>query len=256
MRLLLIRHGQTPHNVKGALDTAFPGAELTPLGVAQARAVPTALGEERVSGVYASRLVRTQLTAAPLAATRGVEVAVREGFEEIAAGALELRSDQDAVLQYIGAVGAWLSGDLGHRMPGAGDGQEFLERYDAAVRAVVARHGDDDTVAVFSHGAAIRTYTALVTRLDLEAAAELRLMNTGMAVLEGHPDAGWELARWESEPLGGLALEDFTAHDVTGESPEEALHDEAGPGGGHAGGDGLTSTPPQPPHPRTTPRST
>jgi probable phosphoglycerate mutase len=67
VRLLLIRHGQTPHNVTGALDTAFPGAGLTALGEAQARALPTALSGETISAIYASPLVRTQLTATPLA---------------------------------------------------------------------------------------------------------------------------------------------------------------------------------------------
>lgn len=227
MRLLLIRHGQTPHNVGGALDTAFPGAELTPLGIAQARAVPPALADQQVAGIYASPLVRTQLTASPLAATRGLDVTVREGFEEILAGDLELRSDEDAVMAYITCVAHWMSRDLDRAMPGGTTGHEFMARYDAAVRAVAAEHPDDATVAVFSHGAAIRTYTALAARLDAEVWAEMRLMNTGMAVLEGHPDSGWELARFSSEPLGGLELEDLGAHDVTGESPEDAIHEAA-----------------------------
>ena len=43
MRLLLIRHGQTPNNILGALDTGRPGAGLTELGREQARAIPAAL---------------------------------------------------------------------------------------------------------------------------------------------------------------------------------------------------------------------
>ena len=35
-RLHLVRHGQTPSNVAGALDTALPGAPLTELGREQA----------------------------------------------------------------------------------------------------------------------------------------------------------------------------------------------------------------------------
>jgi release factor glutamine methyltransferase len=38
VRLLLIRHGQTPSNVLGLLDTAPPGPGLTDLGVEQAAA--------------------------------------------------------------------------------------------------------------------------------------------------------------------------------------------------------------------------
>lgn len=78
---------------------------------------------------------------------------------------------------------------------------------------------------VFSHGAAIRVYTALAASLDPEVSTELWIMNTGMGVLEGHPETGWELARWSSEPLGGHQLEDRRAHDITGESAEEAVHE-------------------------------
>jgi broad specificity phosphatase PhoE len=225
VRLLLIRHGQTPHNVAGALDTAFPGAELTPLGQAQARAVPPALLDESISGIYASKLIRTQLTAEPLAESLGLEVRIREGLEEVSAGELELRSDLDAVHTYAGCLVSWMSGDLGRRTPGGSNGKEFVDRYGGAIRSLAREHDERATVAVFSHGAAIRVFTATAAGLDPEISTEMRIMNTGMSVLEGHPDTGWELARWESEPLGGLELEDVVAHDVTGESADDAVHE-------------------------------
>jgi len=225
VRLFLIRHGQTPHNVTGAIDTAFPGAGLTPLGQSQARALPDALAEEDIAGIYASRLIRTQLTAAPLAESRGLDVAVRAGVEEIAAGELELRADRDAVHAYADCLARWMRGDLEHRMPGGTVGHEFYDRYETALRTIAKEHHPDDTVVVFSHGAAIRVYTALAARLHPEVSTELRIMNTGMGMLEGHPETGWELARWSSQPLGGLQFEDLQAHDVTGESAEEASHE-------------------------------
>lgn len=225
MRLFLIRHGQTPHNVTGAIDTAFPGAGLTSLGQSQARAIPDALAEEDIAGIYASRLVRTQLTAAPLAESRGLDVDVRAGLEEIAAGELELRADRDAVHAYADCLARWMRGDLEHRMPGGTVGHEFHGRYEAALRTIAKEHHPDDTVVVFSHGAAIRVYTALAARLHPEVSTELRIMNTGMGMLEGHPETGWELARWSSQPLGGLQFEDLQARDVTGESAEEASHE-------------------------------
>lgn len=225
MRLLLIRHGQTPHNVTGALDTAFPGAGLTALGQSQARAIPDALAEEDIAGIYASRLVRTQLTAAPLAESRRLDVGVRAGLEEVAAGELEMRADRDAVHAYAGCLAGWMGGDLEQKMPGGTDGHEFYGRYEAALHTITKEHDPEDTVVVFSHGAAIRVFTALATGLDPEVSTELRIMNTGMGALEGHPETRWELVRWSSEPLGGLQLEDVQAHDVTGESAEEAIHE-------------------------------
>jgi probable phosphoglycerate mutase len=221
VRLLLVRHGQTPHNVAGALDTAYPGAGLTDLGRRQAEALPAALEDETIAAVHASPLVRTQLTAAPLAAARGLDVDVRPGLEEVAAGDLEMRADEDAVRAYLGCLADWMQGRLDRAMPGGSTGREFLDRYSAAVTRIAAGHGASDAVVVVSHGAAIRVFTAYAAGLDGEEAADLRLRNTGMAVLEGDPSAGWSLVSWHTEPLGGAALEDGAAHDVTGEAAEE-----------------------------------
>lgn len=222
MRLLLIRHGQTPSNVIGALDTAFPGAELTALGHRQAAAVPSALADREIAGVYASRLVRTQLTAAPLAESVGVQTVVQEGLEEISAGDFEMAHDKTSVLGYIETVGAWVTGDLAHTMPGGADGHEFQGRFGTALERIAAEHDDDHLVTVFSHGAAIRVFTALATGMAPEVAADLHIANTGAGLLEGSPGSGWQLRQWWSEPLGGAHLRDTSARDISGESAEEA----------------------------------
>lgn len=225
VRLLLIRHGQTPNNVRGALDTAWPGAALTDLGQEQAAAVPSALADEDVSAVYASPLVRTQLTGNPLAVARGIDVHVREGLEEIPAGSFEMRSDQEAVEGYLGGLAAWLHRDLDHALPGGLTGHDFLSRYDSAVRSIAELHGRRETVALFSHGAAIRVFATLAAGLDAQEVEGRWINNTGMVLLEGHPDEGWGLVRWTAEPLGGAHLASVRTHDVTGEAIDEELHD-------------------------------
>jgi probable phosphoglycerate mutase len=224
VRLYLIRHGQTPANVAGELDTAPPGAGLTDLGRAQAAALVDVLADERPAGVHASPLVRTQLTAGPLAERLGHEVHVQPGLEEVSAGDLEMRADEEAVTAYLGSIAAWIHGDLDHRMPGGHDGHAFLQRYDAAVRAIAGRYDADQTAVAFSHGAAIRTWSAIRgAGVDVEVVSRLRMMNTGGVLLEGDPDDGWRLERWSGEPLGGADLADRAAHDVTGDNADEAL---------------------------------
>ncbi len=225
MRLLLVRHGQTPANVAGALDTAVPGLGLTALGEAQAAAVPGALVDERIDAIHATRLVRTQLTAEPLAAVRRLPVQVRPGLEEVSAGDLEMRSDPDAVAGYVECLAAWLAGDLDRAMPGGPDGRAFWSRYDSAITAIAAQHEADATVVVVSHGAAIRVFTALATGMATEQAHELRLANTGMAALVGDPGSGWQLQHWYADPLGGAALLDAAAADVTGDSTDDSTDD-------------------------------
>ena len=62
MRLLLIRHGQTPANVRGELDTAHPGPGLTALGFRQAAAIPAALAHEPIDAGMAAAWRRTRRT--------------------------------------------------------------------------------------------------------------------------------------------------------------------------------------------------
>ncbi|KQW47116.1 histidine phosphatase [Nocardioides sp. Root1257] len=212
MRLILIRHGETPSNVAGALDTAIPGAPLTPLGHRQADAIPAALADEAITAVHASPLVRTQLTATPLATARGLEIVVSDGLEEIGAGELEMRTDQLSISSYASTVTAWIAGDLAVPMPGGPDGHSFFNRYDAAVGAIAAGHADDATVVAVSHGAAIRTFAA-----RHGGPREERLLNTGAVVLDGDPSSGWTVARWSRDPLGGAHLVDEQALDPTGD---------------------------------------
>ena len=219
MRLLLIRHGQTAGNVAGVLDTAFPGPGLTVLGLAQAAAIPEALAGERVVGLYASRLVRTQLTAGPLAEKCGLAVVILDGLEEISAGALESASDADACAAYIGTLVAWSDGDLRRPMPGGPDGRSFFDRFDSAVRAMAASHGPDDTVVAVSHGAAIRVWSSVRAATTPDVGVERGLMNTGVVVVEGDPKNGWNLVEWREGPLGGPTLGGVDADDVTGQAP-------------------------------------
>ncbi|MDN4609534.1 histidine phosphatase family protein [Arthrobacter burdickii] len=220
MRLLLIRHGQTPNNVTGHLDTAFPGAGLSTLGKQQALAVPSALATQNITAsitaIYASPLIRTQLTAEPLAATLGRDIRVVPGLEEISAGNLEMLNDPASVEAYATCLISWMEGDLDQRMPGGTTGHEFIERYDNTLRMFARAHSPEDSVAVFSHGAAIRVYTAVSTSMPPVRVRTLTLHNTGMSILNGDPDQQWSLEAWQSDPLGGAALEGATSHDVTG----------------------------------------
>lgn len=218
MRLLLIRHGQTSSNIGHKLDTAVPGADLSELGRRQAEAIPSALAGEDIGAIYASTLVRSQQTAAPLAAALGLDVLVRPGIREIAAGELEMRSDEESIQRYVDVVFGWPA-DLDSRVPGGESGTEVLARYDDAV-AEAARSGVD-TVAFVSHGAVIRVWVGIrSTNVDSVYAMEHWLMNTAMVALEGSPADGWTMVQWTEYPLGGPELADPTHTGPAGE-PEQ-----------------------------------
>ncbi|MGY2744598.1 histidine phosphatase family protein [Arthrobacter sp. UYCu723] len=222
MRLLLIRHGQTPGNVLGQLDTAHPGPGLTELGERQAAALARSLANEQIDLIFASTLIRTQITAAPLATARGLGVEVLPGLREIEAGALEKLTDRESHMRYLRTVFGWAAGELDRRMPAGPSGHEFFERYDASIAriaATAAGAGNAGTVAVVSHGAAIRVWAGLrAANMEPDFAARHVLANTGIVALEGDRDGGWRLIHWDDSPVGGLSLADPTAEDPTGRS--------------------------------------
>ena len=215
MRLLLIRHAQSTDNVPGILGTTIPGPVLTDLGVEQAAAVPAALAGESIEAIYVSTMQRTALTAAPLAEALGLDAQVIDGLQEISAGDVEGRSDKDSIRSYMGTILSWWQ-DAGARIAGGESGDEFFARFTNAIGEAVRGH---ETVAVFSHGAAIRTWASATSRNIDEAFSRAHdLPNTGMIVLEGSPADGWVATSWAGEPLGGESLEDAVAADPTGEA--------------------------------------
>ena len=215
MRLLLIRHGQTPSNVDGLLDTAVPGPGLTPLGHRQAAEIPRSLVGQALDGIYVSSLVRTHLTAAPLAANRGLDPVLLPGIHEIEAADLEMRHDHDAYRAYLETAFGWGIGQLDLRMPGSTeDGRHFFERFDSSIESIAAEHA-----LVVSHGAAIRVWVAgRAINVPPTFAGHRELQNTGIVELEGSLQSGFTLLSWQGTPVGGSDLEDDTAEDPTGEA--------------------------------------
>ncbi len=204
MRLVLIRHGQTPSNVLGLLDTRPPGPGLTVLGSNQAAAVPAVLAGEPIQAIYASTATRAQLTAAPLAAERGLEVNVRAGLREVSAGDWEMLGDDASVHGYLRLIGGWMAGELTNRSPGPDgeSGREVLQRFDDVISEIVA--SGVEGAAVVAHGAINRLWASLrAQNLDDGFGASHALRNTGIVVLSGDLDQGWTALSWTGADLYG-----------------------------------------------------
>ena len=208
MRLFLIRHGQTTSNEIGALDTATPGAPLTELGREQAAALPAALAAQSIDAIVVSTLIRTQQTAAPLAAALGLEPSIRAGIREIEAGEFEMKNDRASVMGYLAAFGSWAEGDFAVRIPGGESGEEAFARFDEVVREFATV----DTLAIVSHGAMIRYWVARATvNIDAEFTSKSDLTNTAVVVVTGDPQSGWLTESWTGQAIGGPELTDLAA---------------------------------------------
>ena len=204
MRLILVRHGQTPANVDGILESTIPGPGLTALGHEQAEELVEALTDEKIDAIFVSSMIRTHLTAAPLVAARSIEPAVRDGLREIAAGDVEGKTDEASVHQYVHTLLEWCAGELDVRMPGAETGHEVITRFDEVVDEAEAL--GVDSVVLVSHGAMIRAWCAARTaNVDLDFVSNHYVVNTGIVVVEGSSETGWEVESWLGESVSEAA---------------------------------------------------
>jgi broad specificity phosphatase PhoE len=198
-RLVLARHGRTGANVAHVLDSRPPGWPLDELGEAQALRLAARLADWPVRAVHASRAVRTQQTAAPVAAAHGVAVSVVDGVQEVDLGELEGRSDTTALAVFDQVYRAWWRGDLDAHVPGGESALDVRARFLPAVEELVDGVGDGDVLLV-SHGAAVRLAAAALLG---ETAETFYVPNAGLVVLRRDPQ-GWALESWDTaEPVRG-----------------------------------------------------
>ena len=214
MRVTFVRHGQSEGNASGLIDTKTPGPVLTPLGQQQARDVVDLLGDNNYDSIYASTMVRTQLTAAPMSQYLGLPIQVLPGLQEIEAGVFEGTPEADAARGYgLYPIGWALPGVIPQipvdrfnkdtYMPGTTQNGYV---FDARVRGALQTMYDngDRNAIVFSHGGTIMFWTMMnVNNLTVTQKLQLlqtaQLGNTDYVVIEGNNEDGWTLVNWNGQ---------------------------------------------------------
>lgn len=230
----LVRHGQSEANAANLIDTAAPGASLTALGQQQAQSVANVLASNGpVAAIFASQLVRTQQTAAPLASALGTSAQILPGLNEIDAGAFNGQPQVSlGGLAYLLAPVAWM---LGLRIvpmlaPGSTDpnGFEFRRRFNGALQTVygnaaanVGRFNDTfQTMYATALANPVRAANGRITEVAFSSEFAIGvgtmmsvknpdpllllfdpLPNTGIVVVQGSPHDGWTLVSWNGKPV-------------------------------------------------------
>lgn len=194
--LTFIRHAESEANASGVIDTSVPGPGLTDEGRKQAQQVAHQAGHGNFDAIYASTMVRTQQTAAPLASELGKRVEVLQGIQEISAGWFEGKPISEEPTTFLLAPADWMRGDMQNRIPGSVSGKEFNDRFSAAVQKVYDS-GSHNPV-VFSHKFSIEYWTLMnVTNAKETLLTSHPLPNIGRVVITGNPLTGWTLQEWD-----------------------------------------------------------
>ena len=194
--LTFIRHAESQSNAAHVINTDIPGPSLTEDGQGQAEQLAHQLARNNFDGVYASDMVRTQQTAAPLAHALGKPVNVLPGLREIDAGRYDDTPTKKADSTYLLAPALWLKGDLKDAVPGSISGEEFNDQFTAAVQKIYDS-GNSRPVA-FSHAESIMYWTLINVKNPKDSlATSHHLPNLGRVVITGSPALGWTLVDWD-----------------------------------------------------------
>lgn len=155
--VVLVRHGQSMPYTEGEpfpLKDGHGDPPLSPNGLMQADAVGARLADEPISAIYASSLIRTQQTAAPLAAASGLEVMIDADLREVFLGDFEgglfrqMSEDGHPAVVEMRTTRDWGA------VPGAESNEDLRSRTVAAIERIRTKHVDE-MVAVFCHGGVI-----------------------------------------------------------------------------------------------------
>lgn len=149
MKLWLVRHGQTQANVDG-LYSGISETPLTELGLTQAQAVGSMLGQVAFEKVLCSELGRAQHTTQLILQQRQIPVVTEPRLNEMNFGDWEMRHHRD--LQRLDAenYAAWCN-DWQNVIPKNGEGfQIFSQRVSEFARALSSQT-EAENILIVSH---------------------------------------------------------------------------------------------------------
>jgi probable phosphoglycerate mutase len=147
VQLLLIRHA-LPHRSEPG-EGSDP--DLSEVGIQQAKRLPDALARFPITRLVSSPQRRAVQTAEPVAAARGLTIAIDERLAEYDRDLAHYIPIEQIAAEYPEELARLAGGHL----PSTVDEGSFLARIRAGIRDIAEAGDHEDTVAVFSHGGVI-----------------------------------------------------------------------------------------------------
>lgn len=205
MRLYLVRHGETDHNVARRIQGPLLDEPLNARGVAQANALEQRFVEEREGGlhlaaVYGSPLKRAWMTAEAVSRGALAPPPVRTpALIEFSWGIFLGKTETDETLAAMQAIHRqWRAGFTEAAPPEGESPATAWARAWTALGPIVTQHArHKDSVALVAHGRIFKIMLAKLVAGDLSRMEDFPQGNTGVTILEhegrGPFDSGWQL---------------------------------------------------------------
>lgn len=181
--IYLIRHAEAEGNLY-RIAQGQKNSNLTDRGWRQVRALEKRFEDIHIDTVYSSDLYRTCATASAIYKPKGLSLHRVPALREINVGGWEQRTWGDIYRQDPEQMAYFSRQFTKWHIEGAETAQQVLDRVLGAVRAIAAEN-EGRTVAVFSHGYAIRVLLAHLQGYSMEEAGQTpHGDNTAVSMLE------------------------------------------------------------------------
>jgi probable phosphoglycerate mutase len=199
MQFILVRHAQTASNLAGRIDTQMPGGPITERGREEAEEIAAELSGRRIAHIAASPAIRTQQTAAPIAAHFGLEVETLDDLREIEFGdELEGRNDEEAFAICERVFAEWAAGNIDEHLPGGENWRQVQTRMRRGLEGLVDAGAAGDVVAV-SHAGSLRVLVASL--VGPGAAASVGYLKNAGHLIVTFEDDEWRLLPLDASQL-------------------------------------------------------
>lgn len=193
-KLLLVRHGETVHNVSGVAQ-GWSDSELSETGMQQIRKVANRLSSFGVTSIYCSTLPRAMTTARVIGEALGLQCTPLEELRELNCGRWEglpfaelQKADRELHRRW--------SVDPTVACPGGESFQDVQGRMQRGIEIVTGLETSEHaTPLLVSHGTAIRIAASSLLGLPLAASRSFVQDNAAINVFLNRGDR-WALKLW------------------------------------------------------------
>jgi 2,3-bisphosphoglycerate-dependent phosphoglycerate mutase len=193
-RFIVLRHGETFWNIESRIQ-GHRDSELTPAGIAQARALGERMRGERFDLLVASDLGRALSTAGHIGAVTGHSVIPDARLRERNFGDCQGFTYGELDLKFPNLFSSIREVDPDFPVPGGETRRQFHDRVKAAFEALAREH-EGKRLAVVSHGGVLAMLYRAIHAIPLGTPHPIPIRNASYNAL------AWDGGTWTVEAWG------------------------------------------------------
>ncbi len=203
-KVCLVRHAQTEWNLQRRYQGQL-NSPLTPVGIAQTRALAVALEGRKFDRVLCSDLGRTWQTGEIVCGHLGLEMQSETRLRERSLGVLQGGTHEENRVNHPEAFEAYTQKDAMREIPGGESLHVFSKRCTDFLEHIAKAH-EGESILLITHGGVMSMVFRYVVGLSLQTPRRFHSTNTAISDIM-HSGEAYSLVSWNQvSHLGEIEL--------------------------------------------------